>query len=120
MANDEYDRGVIMKVPSLTKSFPLSESVDAVYINDDLELFVAAPWFDSDAMSDDGLIWTERYPEDWWLSGCLPYAATQTWYWRNQFACLDGEFVVGRGRTLPVVRCGFAKMVMNGFKRLDT
>lgn len=116
----ECDRSLVISVQSLGKVFPAPDSYDGIDIGDDAELYGQAPWFDRDALSNNSLILVERYAEDGWLPGGLPYAATGTWCWRNQFACRDVDLIVGHNRTLRGVRGGFARMAMNGFNRLST
>jgi hypothetical protein len=99
-------------------SFPAPSRYDDDDWFDKPELLGWAPWFNTAALNQGDIV--PRYAWNGWLPGGVPLAVTETWAWRNQFACYDADLFIGHNRTLRGVRCDFAIEAQSGFDRLKT
>ena len=114
----EIDRDVPVVCRELGKTFPAPSRYDHEDWMSSFELIAQAPWFDRSALDRGDVI--RHYVADGWLPGGVPFEATETWAWMNQFACYDEDLFVGYNRTLEGVRYDFATQAMNGFDRIQT
>ena len=82
-------------------TFPAPSRYEDDSWDSDTMLVAWAPWFNSAALEQEDIV--PQYAVDGWLLGGIPVGVTETWEWRNQFACFDADLYIGSGRTVEGV-----------------